>query len=518
MLMITFSKLGSYGRTGNVMFQVAAMFGFAEKYGVELSLPEWKNEAYFPNLPDFTGPIQGKEIKEHAFHYTPDFFDSLDWGKEMDFLGYFQSEKYFPSNVRELFAFHPDLITATRKQFEKAFEKETIAIHVRRGDYVSNPNYVQLPPTYYILALETHFPEYRDCNLIFFSDDPDYCKLHFQCLPNAFFSDNFIDIADLCLMSQCDNFIIANSSFSFWGAWLGEKKGTKVVRTAHHFAGKLANNSISDLYPERWIEFDHEGKRIDLRDVTFTIPVSYDHSDRKENLELCLAFLLTHFDTNIVVGEQGGKHFEYLKQYCQYRHFEGMQNFHRTKMLNDMARDATTPFIANYDCDVLFAPMQILEAVHRLRNGCDVVYPYDGQFARVDRNEYHKLSQNIDIGTLSGKKLTGLGKFDSVGGAVFFNRESFFEGGGENEGFVSFGPEDSERFFRFSHLGYKVERVPGALYHVNHFVGENSSSRNKFFNANHALWDKIKQMSKAQLQKHVLGWAWTKSKHESKSA
>ena len=108
---------------------------------------------------------------------------------------------------------------------------------------------------------------------------------------------------------------------------------------------------------------DWIGKKVDLRDMTFTIPVSYDHPDRKENMELCLAFLLTHFDTNVVIGEQDGRNFEYLKEYCEYRHFDGMAIFHRTKMLNDMARDAETPFVANYDCDVLLAPMQILQAL-----------------------------------------------------------------------------------------------------------------------------------------------------------
>lgn len=503
--MITFSNLGRMGRLGNQLFQVAAMLGFAEKYRVEIALPEWEYQDYFPNLSGFTGAKPGKLINEPAYHYTPDFFDSLDWNKDMDFLGYFQSEKYFPSNVKELFAFHPYLIEMCRREFEQAFEKETIAIHVRRGDYVSNPNYVQLSPTYYLLALETHFPNYRDCNLIFFSDDPDCCKLHFQCLPNAFFSDNFIDIADLCLMSQCDHFIIANSSFSFWGAWLGEKKDTKIVRPAHHFAGKLANNSIRDLYPERWTAFDWVGKKIDLRDMTFTIPVSYDHPDRQENLELCLAFLLTHFDTSVVVGEQGGTHFQYLSQYCEYRHFEGMEVFHRTKMLNDMAREATTPFVANYDCDVLLAPMQILQTVERLRNGAGVVYPYDGEFIHVDRNHYYNLSKSLDVGIFARLK-TRVTK-NSKGGAVFVNKQAFFQAGGENENMVSHAPEDLERWERFLKLGLKVERIKGDLYHMEHWRGANShTDGHKHSAQNRKEYEKIKAMNADQLKNYVATW------------
>lgn len=511
--MIGFSQLGKKGRVGNCLFQIAAMFGFAEKYKVELSLPEWEHLPYFLNLNWTKNTIKGNHIKEPAFHVTKEYFDTLDWSNDIDFEGYFQSEQYFPSNVKELFTFDPDVIALCLGEFETVFEKETIAIHVRRGDYVDNPNYVNLPPSYYILALETHFPNWRDCNLIFFSDDPDYCKIHYQCLPNAFFSDNFIDIADLCLMHLCDHFIIANSSFSFWGAFLGEKEGTKVVRPEHYFAGKLAKNSIRDLYPERWVAFGHEGKLIDLRDMTFTIPVSYDHNDRKENMELCLAFLLTTFDTNVVIGEQGGKHFEYLSQYCEYRHFEDMGLFHRTKMLNDMAREVKTPYVANYDCDVIFAPMQVLHAVNGLRKGCDIVSPFDGGFAGVPRHTWlNRLQKTMDVGIFGKTKFTGRGidpnAADAVGGAVFVNRESFFRSGGENERFVSYGAEDQERWERFRILGLRVQRVGGYLYHIEHWRGENSGNQHRYFVANEKEFQRIKSMSKEQLKKEVANWEW----------
>jgi hypothetical protein len=86
------------------------------------------------------------------------------------------------------------------------------------------------------------------------------------------------DIEQLALMSLCDHFIISNSTFSWWGAYLGEKEHSKIIHPAYHFAGKLLQTSnAKDYYPERWINFDHVGKRIDLSDVTFTVPVSYDH-------------------------------------------------------------------------------------------------------------------------------------------------------------------------------------------------------------------------------------------------
>lgn len=511
--MITFSKLGKHGRLANTLFQIAAMFGFARKHNVILTLPDWEYLPYFPNLNWIKTPTQGKQINEPAFHHTGEYYDSLDWSTSMDFLGYFQSPKYFPSNVKDLFAFDPDFAKACREPFSEAFKNPTIAIHVRRQDYVGNDCYVNLPPTYYILSLIENFPDWRNYNLIFFSDDIEYCRIHYQCLPNAYFSDNFVDIADLCLMSQCSHFIIANSSFSWWGCWLGEKPGSKIVYPVRHFAGKLKNNSTRDLYPENWTGFNDEGKKIDLNDLTITIPISYDHPDRQENVELCMAFLLSTFDVELVIGEQGGKHFEYLKQFCGYRNFEGMEVFHRTKMLNDMAREAKTPFVANYDCDVLFPPMAILETVHRLRNGCDVVSPFDGGFAGVPRQTWlYRLQKSLDVGIFGNAKFTGRGITpsapDAVGGAVFVNKESYFKAGGENERFLSYGAEDAERWHRFKTLGLKVERVEGYLYHIEHFRGPNSGNQHRYFQANEKEWQKVKAMTKEQLEKEVETWPW----------
>lgn len=496
------------------MFQVAAIFGFAEKYGVDVCLPRWEHEAYFPNLTDFTGAKTGKQIKELAFHYTPDFFDSLDWTKDMDFEGYFQSEKYFPSNAKEIFTFHPYLVESCKREFEKAFEKTTIAIHVRRGDYVGNPNYVQLPPTYYILALETHFPGWRDCNLIFFSDDIDYCKIHYQCLPNAFFSDNFVDIADLCLMSQCDHFIIANSSFSWWAAWLAEKEGTKVVYPVRHFAGKLKNNSTRDLYHENWIPFNDEGKKIDLRDLTVTIPVFKDHSDRVENLELCITMLLSNFDVNILIMEQGGKHFEYLKEFVDYVHYDDLDIFWRTVMLNRACKSVKTPFVGNWDADCLIPPMQTLLAVEKLRQGADISSVFDGSFAGVPRTWYTGLCKTLDVGIFGATKFTGKGinpnSGEAYGGVVLANVESYKRAGMENENFKQWAAEDQERWVRFKNLGLKVERVGGFLYHLEHYRTPTSNRENPYWMAGEKEFAKVKAMSKTELEKYVSTWEWAK--------
>lgn len=504
--MISFSGLGKQGRTGNILFQIAAMFGLAEKYGVECRLAYWPDAYYFPNLKWNTKiPVNAKQVQEPAFHFTPDFFDTLDLTKDIDFSGYFQTEKYFPSNAKELFSFHPDLVESCKEHLKTVYEKTTIAIHIRRGDYVDNPNYFSLSPNYYHIALETHFPDWRGCNLLFFSDDIDYCKLHFSCLQNAYFSENLTDVADLCCMSLCDHFIIANSSFSWWGAWLGESEDTKIVRPSQHFSGKLKAHQIRDLYPKRWVSMDCKECKIDIPDLTITIPVSFDHSDRKENLELCIVYLLTKFNVKIVVGEQGGNAFEYLSKYCEYRHFD-LEVFHRTKMLNEMAASATTEFVANYDCDVFLSPIQILEAMHRLRQGDDICYPYDGDFLHVERNgNFHTLADSLDLGVFA--KLKTRATRNSKGGAVFVNKKRFFDAGGENERMVNHAPEDLERWERFTKLGLKVSRVKGSIFHMEHWRGVNSHTEgHRHSKENQTEFTKIKSLGQQQLKEYIATW------------
>lgn len=127
----------------------------------------------------------------------------------------------------------------------------------RRGDFINHPYYFQLSFKFYFLALIKNFPDWRERNLIFTSDDITYCKYHFSFLKNAFFLEKLIAIEQLALCSQCDDFIISNSTFSWWMAWLGEKQDSKVIRPVKNFKGKFAlKNDDSDYFPSRWISFD----------------------------------------------------------------------------------------------------------------------------------------------------------------------------------------------------------------------------------------------------------------------
>src|SRR5215831_7485622 len=157
--MITFSKFGHHGRLGNQLHQLASLIGMSEKYQCDLILPEWKYSDYFLN-PTKTGHIQTDFcIEEPYYHYCPEFWDAYKEDfrtKNVDILGWLQSEKYWEhckEKVHKVLEFKPELISQTKTKFSKAFKKETIAISIRRGDFVTNPNFYLLPLEYYLYAL-----------------------------------------------------------------------------------------------------------------------------------------------------------------------------------------------------------------------------------------------------------------------------------------------------------------------------------------------------------------------------
>jgi len=495
---ISFGALGKHGRLGNQLFQIASTMGLAEKYETTAIFPNWSYESYFENKLTH-GPMQTLRVKEMFFYY-------YDWElqEDCDIFGYLQSEKYFGSTRLKF----RDIILRDVKRRVPIFDKETICIQVRRGDYVGNPNYYQLPITFYLDALITHFPNWRKCNILVTSDDIEYCRVHFECLPNVTFSPLKSEIEDMALASCCDHFIISNSTWGWWAAWLGEKVNTKVVHSGY-LATDLLPIDPKDYRPERWINHHKDNYRLPAQDVTFTIPVFMDHADRRNNLDLTLCMLQKDLNTHFIISEQGGNEFEYTKQWVRYYKFDSNE-FHRTRMLNIMAEFATTPYIVNWDCDVIISPIQLFMAVDKLRAGADVVFPYDGRFARLPRAGWFPLIQkSLDIGIVKNQMFKGR-ELDhhSVGGAVMFSKEAFIDGGMENENMISFGPEDCERNDRFKLLGYDVRMTPGSLFHINHFVGPNSNPSNPHFKANHAELEKMRKMTREEMRAYVDTWPW----------
>lgn len=142
----------------------------------------------------------GNSLFQYAFLFAH--------SKDFDIDYYYQDERFFKDHseaIRVLFSGDiPPL-------------SDYVAIHVRRGDYVGNPFYVDLLATDYYERAMKEFPE--DTKFMVFSDDIDWCMKQ-PIFENCEFSFEENEIDDLNLMAACKGHIIANSSFSWWGAWL----------------------------------------------------------------------------------------------------------------------------------------------------------------------------------------------------------------------------------------------------------------------------------------------------------
>jgi Glycosyl transferase family 11 len=175
--------------------------------------------------------------------------------------GYWQSEKYFAGvadKVRAAYAFRdpPDEVSAA--WLARIASGPSVAVHVRRGDYVTNPQqnaiYGTCGPDYYRAGADVLRRTAPDAKFFLFSDDPDWAEQHLSWPGPAEVVRHNLgrrDADDLRLMAACDHFLIANSSFSWWGAWLGRNAAKVVVAPRRWFVGGPYRDA--DLVPAEWL-------------------------------------------------------------------------------------------------------------------------------------------------------------------------------------------------------------------------------------------------------------------------
>lgn len=336
---VSFSRLGKQGRLGNQLFQIAMTYALARDHGMAWALPEWEYTKYFARPDIFPCRKQLRfdgEVGEAQFHYTP---YTVDRAARLDLSGFFQSEKYFAhyaEDIRRMFRFRENLITSPTppsKGGESQPHGPRCAIHVRRGDYLANASFLTLGMDYYneaIAEVEAHCPGVQ---FVVFSDDIGWCKRNFTGAKFTF-SEGLSDIEDLALMTRCNHFIMSASTFSWWGAWLGEKdllqnqkssepsdfplKGTSPTRSLviapDTWFGPAMTYDTRDVIPERWRKIPVTpksperdlsrlgGRKIKLPQVTL-VAMACDHVPATikaleysmRGIEFGAVKLLTHF-------------------------------------------------------------------------------------------------------------------------------------------------------------------------------------------------------------------------------
>jgi hypothetical protein len=172
--------------------------------------------------------------------------------------GYWQSEKYFLDYaciIRKDFAFKEPLDSLNEELLKKITQKNSVSLHVRRGDYVANAGvYACCSIDYYENAVGYIAAQVKDPVFFVFSDDPDWVKANLKLEhDHVYVSHNkgTESYNDMRLMSRCDHHIIANSSFSWWGAWLNPSTDKIVIAPDTWFVN---GTDASDLCPEAWIK------------------------------------------------------------------------------------------------------------------------------------------------------------------------------------------------------------------------------------------------------------------------
>ncbi len=202
------------------------------------------------NTPLLFSSPESPKIWEKSLRYDESLLD-VKFGTV---IGYFQSEKYFDSIshiVRREFVFRESL----NREYAMGMYQEicstpnSIALHVRRQDYVALQQFHGLVPLgYYNEGIARIRATYPDSQVFVFSDDINWCIENVE----GSIVLGTTEYEDMQLMAACQHAVIANSSFSWWGAWLGDNKPDRVVVAPQRWFTD-PNMDSTDIVPDRWV-------------------------------------------------------------------------------------------------------------------------------------------------------------------------------------------------------------------------------------------------------------------------
>ena len=245
---------------------------------------------------------------------------------------------------------------------------------------------------------------------------------------------------------------------------------------------------------------------INLENTTFIIPLKIEHKDRYRNSEIVLNFLNSNFKTNVFIYEtssSGETRLDFLKdlENLEIKHWciQEEDSFHRTKYLNIMLDEVKTPVVVNYDIDVILDPQNYLECQNEILEGkSKIIYPYEngnGQIMVLESFNYEGfINSNYSIEFINSSR-EKIENSAECGHCIFFDTGIYRMWGGENEDFISYGPEDKERVYRFQKLTNSVSWKQGKkVYHFEHYRGNDSWISNTHFRNNWKVFENIQKM------------------------
>lgn len=257
------------GGLGNQLFQVATAYNIAKKNSdyAEFNFNNSHTPLQGNNVSKYKNNIF-KEFKhsdniliENFFYQKGHAFENIEYKKNLQINGYFQSEKFFIENKEDIVKKFKVGIKSEILKYENVMlflasiknnGKPLVSIHVRRGDYLRFPHiHPVCSLDYYKKSMEIIKNKVGEVNFLFVSDDKHWIKENFESL--GIISPFNDDIEDLILLSNSDHNIIANSSFSWWGAYLNENRN-KIIIAPKTWFGISGPQDQEDTIPNEWIK------------------------------------------------------------------------------------------------------------------------------------------------------------------------------------------------------------------------------------------------------------------------
>jgi hypothetical protein len=281
---ISYNRLGSNGRLGNQMFQYAGLRGIAAHRGFDWMIPpaDSYGDSNYGLFDCFEmslvqdknfGFMNVQSIATGQFHFSQEFFDTCP--DNVNLHDYFQTEKYFENikdKIRKDFTFKENILEPCKEIIEDI--DNPIFIHIRRGDYLNSQRAHPVCPIEYYEKALSHFD--ADIPTLVFSDDIEWCKQQEIFSDDRFMMSEYqeyysqtcdtndgrqralVPYFDLCLMSLCSGGIMANSSMSWWGAWLQQNTSRPIVAPNPWFGVQYKDYNMNDLLPEEWKVVSYE--------------------------------------------------------------------------------------------------------------------------------------------------------------------------------------------------------------------------------------------------------------------
>ena len=259
------------GGLGNQCFQYAAGRHLAEIHRTEFKMDISEFENYIPhafslnhfNIIEHYASAEEmaelKYVKEKHFHFDPEILHLPDG---IYLHGYWQCEKYFAGIseiIRHELSVKSPLSGRDAEMAEQIASCESVSAHIRRADYVTKTYTELFDPCgldYYSASIEQLCRVVKKPHFFVFTDDKAWVRANFKLpYPITFVDHNGHDknYEDMRLMSRCKHNIIANSTFSWWGAWLN-KNPRKMVFAPKKWFTEIARSSSKDLIPDSWIK------------------------------------------------------------------------------------------------------------------------------------------------------------------------------------------------------------------------------------------------------------------------